>query len=104
MPAKASGRKGVGWHPSGKFQVAGLFLTSQKILRRASQNVTSKKICSQFFNTQKGFGFITPADGSRDVFVHISHISAVERSGMSTVCTENLNPGVMVMKSTEDRV
>jgi cold shock protein len=34
------------------------------------------------FNTQKCFGFITPSDGSRDVFVHIS---AVERSGMSTL-------------------
>jgi len=36
----------------------------------------------KFFNTQKGFGFITPSDGSRDVFVHIS---AVERSGMGTL-------------------
>ena len=36
----------------------------------------------KFFNNQKGFGFITPADGSRDVFVHIS---AVERAGMSTL-------------------
>ena len=36
----------------------------------------------KFFNNQKGFGFITPSDGSRDVFVHIS---AVERSGMSTL-------------------
>ncbi|MGB9411454.1 MAG: cold-shock protein [Pseudolabrys sp.] len=36
----------------------------------------------KFFNTQKGFGFITPSDGSRDVFVHIS---AVERSGMNTL-------------------
>ena len=36
----------------------------------------------KFFNTQKGFGFITPGDGSRDVFVHIS---AVERSGMTTL-------------------
>jgi cold shock protein len=36
----------------------------------------------KFFNTQKGFGFITPADGSRDVFVHVS---AVERSGMSAL-------------------
>ena len=36
----------------------------------------------KFFNTQKGFGLITPGDGSRDVFVHIS---AVERSGMNTL-------------------
>lgn len=36
----------------------------------------------KFFNTQKGFGFITPSDGSKDVFVHIS---AVERAGMSTL-------------------
>ena len=36
----------------------------------------------KFFNTQKGFGFITPSDGSRDVFVHIS---AVERAGMRTL-------------------
>lgn len=36
----------------------------------------------KFFNVQKGFGFITPSDGSRDVFVHIS---AVERAGMSTL-------------------
>jgi len=33
----------VGWHPSGKFQVARLFLPFQKILRRGSQNVTSQK-------------------------------------------------------------
>jgi CspA family cold shock protein len=36
----------------------------------------------KFFNTQKGFGFITPSDGSRDVFVHIT---AVERAGMGTL-------------------
>ena len=36
----------------------------------------------KFFNTQKGFGFIQPEDGSKDVFVHIS---AVERAGMRTL-------------------
>jgi len=34
----------------------------------------------KWFNTQKGFGFIQPENGSTDVFVHIS---AVERAGMS---------------------
>jgi cold shock protein len=33
----------------------------------------------KWFNTQKGFGFIEPSDGTKDVFVHIS---AVERAGM----------------------
>ena len=36
----------------------------------------------KWFNAQKGFGFIQPADGGKDVFVHIS---AVERSGMGTL-------------------
>ena len=36
----------------------------------------------KFFNATKGFGFIQPTDGSKDVFVHIS---AVERAGMGTL-------------------
>lgn len=36
----------------------------------------------KWFNATKGFGFIQPDDGSKDVFVHIS---AVEQAGMSTL-------------------
>jgi CspA family cold shock protein len=36
----------------------------------------------KWFNAQKGFGFIQPSDGGKDVFVHIS---AVERAGLGTL-------------------
>lgn len=36
----------------------------------------------KFFNVTRGFGFISPEDGSKDVFVHIS---AVEQAGMTTL-------------------
>jgi CspA family cold shock protein len=42
----------------------------------------------KWFNGQKGFGFIQPDDGGKDVFVHIS---AVERAGLS-----HLNEGQKV--------
>jgi CspA family cold shock protein len=35
----------------------------------------------KWFNAQKGYGFIQPNDGTKDVFIHIS---AVERSGIGT--------------------
>ncbi|WP_300299620.1 cold-shock protein [Ferrovibrio sp.] len=36
----------------------------------------------KFYNDQKGFGFIQPEDGSKDVFVHAT---ALERAGMSAL-------------------
>lgn len=34
----------------------------------------------KFYNAQKGYGFIAPSNGGKDVFVHVS---ALERAGMS---------------------
>ncbi len=36
----------------------------------------------KFFNTAKGFGFVQPEDGSKDVFLHVS---ALERAGINGV-------------------
>jgi CspA family cold shock protein len=47
----------------------------------------------KFFNTQKGYGFITPDDGGKDVFVHIT---AVEQSGI-----QSLNEGSRISFETE---
>lgn len=48
----------------------------------------------KFFNSAKGFGFIAPADGSKDVFVHVS---ALERAGIAS-----LNEGDKVSFVLED--
>ncbi|MBN9024329.1 MULTISPECIES: cold-shock protein [Kaistia] len=47
----------------------------------------------KFFNASKGFGFITPDDGGKDVFVHVT---AVERSGIA-----NMNDGMRITFETE---
>jgi len=36
----------------------------------------------KWFNTVKGFGFIQPDDGSKDVFVHVSAVDAAGLSGL----------------------
>jgi CspA family cold shock protein len=48
----------------------------------------------KWFNTTKGYGFIQPEDGGKDVFVHIS---AVERAGL-----RGLNEGQAVSYELKD--
>jgi CspA family cold shock protein len=48
----------------------------------------------KFFNSAKGFGFITPEDGSKDVFVHAT---AIEQAGLPM-----LNEGDRVTFTLED--
>jgi CspA family cold shock protein len=54
----------------------------------------------KFFNNAKGFGFIQPDDGSKDVFVHIS---AVERAGLATLA-ENQKVSFELQKGTNGKV
>jgi len=37
----------------------------------------------KFFNVGKGFGFIQPEDGSKDVFVHVTAVQAAGLSGLA---------------------
>ena len=54
----------------------------------------------KFFNAAKGFGFIQPEDGSKDVFVHIS---AVERAGLAGL-NENQRVSFELERGSDGRV
>lgn len=75
--------------PGGSGGAGGGFQSREPRERGPRQNGTLK-----FFNNDRGFGFITPENGGKDVFVHIS---AIERSGL-----QQLAEGTKLSFETED--
>ena len=65
-----------------------LFSGVLRYLRKSYLEQTMAKGTVKWFNSQKGYGFIQPQSGGKDVFVHIS---AVERAGLS-----GLNEGQVI--------
>jgi len=54
----------------------------------------------KWFSAQRGFGFIQPEDGSKDVFVHVS---AVERAGIADL-QEGQKLGYELERGPQDRI
>ena len=61
-----------------KFVTKILYLLSKKLRKEIIMKTGSVK----WFNPSKGYGFIAPDDGSKDIFVHIS---ALETSGIKSL-------------------
>ena len=53
----------------------------------------------KWFSNEKGYGFITPDDGGKDVFVHVS---AVERAGMTSL-TEGQRVNFQTLPDTKGK-
>jgi CspA family cold shock protein len=67
----------VAWHAKKAWRV---FFMSGLIFKRGDRAMQKGTV--KWFNPTKGYGFIKPAVGDKDVFVHIS---AVERAGLNTL-------------------
>lgn len=59
----------------------------------------------KFFNASKGFGFIEPAEGGKDIFVHVNNLEGVELNEGDKVSfsTEETPRGKTAIKVTKDK-
>jgi CspA family cold shock protein len=62
--------------------LAGSWIAVRGPAGAASRDVAMATGTVKWFNTEKGYGFIQPADGGKDVFVHIT---AVKEAGLMTL-------------------
>ena len=80
---------GIALHQAGLHSAAQSELAAEREHLLTRQNGTVK-----FFNQAKGYGFVSPDDGGKDVFVHVT---AVQRSGIP-----ELNEGTKISFDVQD--